>query len=390
MPHYLQRGTLPPKRHTELARAPGFLGEGICYEEVVSTEGFSRAYSTLYHLRPATRVRGIEPLPDLPPLAAAEVPLRHVHLKTGGMGRAGDLVDGRVPMFFNAEVTIARCRPAGQQRELYRNAQDDEVLFVHQGSGRLESMFGTLPFRPLDYVVIPKCTTYRVEFDDPAAADLLVIEAHGTIRFPTRYRNHDGQLRLGAPFCERDIRGPGDLRTVDTEGPHAILVRDGRRLVRYEMAHHPFDVVGWDGMVYPFAFNAEDFEPITGRIHQPPPIHQTFEGPGFVICTFAPRMLDTDPRAVKVPYIHSNVESDELLYYVRGQFGSRRGVDVGSFTLHPHGIPHGPHPGTIVASRAATRTDELAVMIDTFRPLHVARPGFAFDQPDYPFSWLEG
>ena len=389
MPHYLQRGRFPPKRHTEMAREPGFLGEGICYEEVVSTEGFSRAYSTVYHLRPATRVTAIEPLPPRPPLMAADLPLRHVHLQTAALGRAGDVVDGRVPMFFNAEVLVARCRPAGQQRELYRNARDDEVLFVHAGSGRLETMFGTLAFRPLDYVVIPKCTTYRVNFDDPAAADLLVIEARGTIRFPDRYLNPEGQFRLGAPFCERDIRGPGELRTIDADGKHTILVKDGLALVRYEVASHPFDLVGWDGMVYPFAFNADDFEPITGRIHQPPPIHQTFAGPGFVICTFAPRMLDTDPKAVKVPYIHSNVESDEVLYYVRGRFGSRRGVDVGSFTLHPHGIPHGPHPGTIVASRAARWTDELAVMIDTFRPLHVATTGVAFDQPDYPLSWME-
>jgi homogentisate 1,2-dioxygenase len=229
-----------------------------------------------------------------------------------------------------------------------------------------------------------------MDFDDPAAVDLLVVEAHGSVRFPKRYLNADGQFRLGAPFCERDIRGPDELRPIDAEGRHTILVRDGLRLVRYVVPHHPFDVVGWDGMVYPFAFNADDFEPITGRIHQPPPVHQTFDGPGFVICTFAPRMLDTDPRAVKVPYVHSNVESDEVLYYVRGNFGSRRGVDVGSFTLHPHGIPHGPHPGTIVASREARWTDELAVMIDTFRPLHVARSGMACDQPEYPFSWMEG
>ena len=389
MPQYLQRGTLPPKRHTELPREPGFLGEGICYEEVISTEGFSRAYSIAYHLRPPTRVSRIEPLPDLPEPVAANLPLRHVHLATAGLGRAGDVVSGRVPMFFNADVMIARCRPTAQQRVDYRNARDDEVLFIHRGSGRLETMFGPLPFRPLDYLVIPKCTTWRLEFDDPSTADLLVIEAHGTIRFPARYLNADGQFRLGAPLCERDLRGPGEPRPIDAEGEHPILVRDGRRLVRYVMPHHPCDVVGWDGKVYPFAFNADDFEPLTGRIHQPPPIHQTFEGPGFVICTFAPRMLDTDPRAVKVPYAHSNVESDEVLYYVRGQFGSRRGVDVGSFTLHPHGIPHGPHPGTIVASRAADRTDELAVMVDTFRPLRVAQDAIACDRPDYPFSWME-
>ena len=188
-------------------------------------------------------------------------------------------------------------------------------------------------------------------------------------------------------MCSSDL--PQELQTIDETGEIPVLIRDGLKLTRYWLAQHPFDVVGWDGMVYPFAFNADDFEPITGRVHQPPPIHQTFDAPGFVVCTFAPRMLDTDPRAVKVPYAHSNVESDEVLYYVRGQFGSRRGVDLGSLTLHPHGIPHGPHPGTIVASRPVTRTDELAVMIDTFRPLHTAASALCWDQPEYPFSWME-
>ena len=241
----------------------------------------------------------------------------------------------------------------------------------------------------MDYLVIPRCTTYWIEFDSVQDADLLCVESHGTLRFPQRYLNPDGQFRPGAPFCERDLRGPQELQTIDETGEIPVLIRDGLKLTRYWLAQHPFDVVGWDGMVYPFAFNAEDFEPITGRVHQPPPIHQTFDAPGFVVCTFAPRLLDTDPRAVRVPYAHSNVESDEVLYYVRGQFGSRRGVDLGSLTLHPHGIPHGPHPGTIVASRHVTRTDELAVMIDTFRPLHTAASALCWDQPEYPFSWME-
>lgn len=389
MPQYLQRGLLPPKRHIELPADPGFLKESIYYEEVISTEGFSRAYSIAYHLRPPTRVRSIESLEPSSPLQAASLPLRHVHLKTAELARQGDVIHGRVPMFFNADVTIARCRPAQPQQELYRNAQDDELWFVHAGSGRLETMLGTIEFRPMDYLVVPKCTTYRIDFDDVQVADLLLAEAHGSIRFPSRYLNPDGQFRLGAPMSERDIRGPERLVTIDQEGDVPVLIRDGRNWTRYHLAHHPFDVVGWDGMVYPFAFNADDFEPITGRIHQPPPIHQTFQGSGFVVCTFAPRMLDTDPRAVKVPYAHSNVESDEVLYYARGQFGSRKGVALGSFTLHPHGIPHGPHPGTIVASRKIKWTDELAVMVDTFRPLLVAQGAIGFDQPQYPYSWME-
>jgi homogentisate 1,2-dioxygenase len=206
---------------------------------------------------------------------------------------------------------------------------------------------------------------------------------------PPRYFNPDGQIRLGAPFSERDLHGPAEVQPVDRDEDVTVLLKDGPRLTRYTVAGHPFDVVGWDGQVYPFTFNADDFEPITGTIHQPPPVHQTFEAQGFVICTFAPRVLDTHPEAVKVPYAHSNVQADEVLYYVRGQFGSRRGVEQGSFTLHPRGIPHGPHPGTIVASRQMTRTDELAVMVDTIRPLELTRQALEMDDPKYPYSWLE-
>ncbi len=389
MPQYLQRGLLPPKRHIEHPHQPGYRGEGIYYEEVISTEGFHRGYSIAYHLRPPTRVVRLEALAPLTAPQSADLPLRHVHLKSGLLPRSGDVISGRLPMFFNSDVSILRCRPQQQQAQLYRNAQDDELIFVHSGSGILQTMFGIIRFRPMDYLVIPRCTTFRIEFDSVEDADLLCVESHGTLRFPHRYLNPDGQFRLGAPFCERDLRGPQELQTIDETGEIPVLIRDGLKLTRYWLAQHPFDVVGWDGMVYPFAFNADDFEPITGRVHQPPPIHQTFDAPGFVVCTFAPRMLDTDPRAVKVPYAHSNVESDEVLYYVRGQFGSRRGVDLGSLTLHPHGIPHGPHPGTIVASRPVTRTDELAVMIDTFRPLHTAASALCWDQPEYPFSWME-
>ncbi|HEY3788974.1 MAG TPA: homogentisate 1,2-dioxygenase domain-containing protein, partial [Urbifossiella sp.] len=208
--------------------------------------------------------------------------------------------------------------------------------------------------------------------------------------FPRRYLNPDGQLKLGAPYCERDLHGPAQLNTIDRETETSIVVKDGSRLTRYTLAHYPFDVAGWDGCVYPFTFNADDFEPITGTVHQPPPIHQTFESAGgFVVCTFAPRMLDTHPDAIKVPYAHSNVESDEVLYYVRGKFGSRRGVEEASFTLHPHGIPHGPHPGTIAASKDVKWTDELAVMVDTFRPLYLTKQAMELDDANYPMSWLE-
>jgi homogentisate 1,2-dioxygenase len=389
MPRYLTLGSIPKKRHTAHRTAPGYRNEGIYYEEVISTQGFSRAYSIAYHLRPPTRVTRVEPAGNCPIERIEQPTLRHHHIKTGDLPRNGDPVTGRVPVLANNDVTLWRCRPNQPQGEFYRNAIAEEILFVHKGSGKLLTQLGALPFKPFDYVVIPRCTTYQITFD-AGSADLLVIESAGVIDFPRRYLNPDGQLKLGAPYCERDLHGPAQVDPIDREGETSILIKDGSRLTRYILAHHPFDVIGWDGCVYPFTFNADDFEPITGTMHQPPPIHQTFESAGgFVVCTFAPRMLDTHPDAIKVPYAHSNVESDEVLYYVRGKFGSRRGIEESSFTLHPHGIPHGPHPGTILASKDVKWTDELAVMIDTFRPLFLTKQAMELDDSTYPYSWME-
>jgi homogentisate 1,2-dioxygenase len=390
MPHYLTLGSIPTKRHTAHRTQPGYRNEGIYYEEVVSTQGFSRAYSIVYHLRPPTRVKSVEPAGSLHIERMDQPILRHHHIKSAGIPAAGDPVMGRVPIFTNNEVTLWRCRPLMPQVELYRNATAEEIIFVHRGSGIVTSHFGQLQFKPFDYIVIPRCTTYRIDFSAPDVPELLIIESAGHLGFPNRYMNSDGQFRLGAPFCERDLHGPTHLETLDAETETAVLIKDGSRLTRYILAHHPFDAIGWDGCVYPFTFNADDFEPITGTVHQPPPIHQTFESAGgFVVCTFAPRMLDTHPDAIKVPYAHSNVESDEVLYYVRGKFGSRRGVEESSFTLHPHGIPHGPHPGTIAASKDLKWTDELAVMVDTFRPLFLTKQAMELDDANYPMSWLE-
>jgi homogentisate 1,2-dioxygenase len=389
MPFYMKMGSLPRKRHIEHRRPGGYRNEGIYYEEVVTTAGFGRAYSICYHLRPPTRVRKVEPAGETRVEAVEESVLRHHHFKTGGLKAAGDPIGGRVPLLTNSDVTLWRCRPAKPQTVLYRNAAADEVLFVHKGQGILHTVFGLLPFKPFDYIVVPHCTTYRLEFEAGAQPDLLIIEAAGNIVPPPRYLNPDGQLKLGAPYSERDLHGPREVKVIDKEEEVAVLIKDGNRLTRYTLAQHPFDVAGWDGFVYPFTFNADDFEPITGTVHQPPPIHQTFEAQGFVLCTFAPRQLDTHPEAVKVPYAHSNVQADEVLYYVRGQFGSRRGVEEASITLHPRGIPHGPHPGTIVASRQVTRTDELAVMVDTIKPLAVTKQALDLDDPSYPYSWLE-
>lgn len=391
MPFYRQLGSIPSKRHTALRVEPGYRGEGIYYEEVVTTAGFGRAHSICYHLRPPTRTRKVEAAGSVEIETVEQPVLRHHHLKTGPMKPAGDPIHGRVPLLVNDDVILSRCRPDQPQIELYRNADADEVHFIHQGQGTLHTHFGPLPFRPFDYIVIPRSTTYRIEFDEGSQPSLLVIEATGSsnITIPPRYLNPDGQLRLGAPYCERDLHGPTATLIVDSDKDTTVLIKDRQRLTRYTLANHPFDVVGWDGMVYPYTFNADDFEPITGTVHQPPPIHQTFEAHGFVICTFAPRLLDTHPEAIKVPYAHSNVQADEVLYYVRGRFGSRRGVEEASITLHPRGIPHGPHPGTIMASKNATRTDELAVMVDTVRPLALTRQAMEMDDGGYPYSWLE-
>ncbi|MBM4072462.1 MAG: homogentisate 1,2-dioxygenase [Planctomycetes bacterium] len=389
MPAYRKLGSIPAKRHTAHRVEPGYKNEGIYYEEVVTTAGFGRAYSIVYHLRPPTRVKKIEAAGSIVPDIVEQPVLRHHHLKTASIPVAGDPLTGRLPLMLNADVTLSRCRPAQRQNELFRNADADEVIFIHHGKGTLHTLFGPLPFRQFDYVVIPRCTTYRLEFDAGTQPDLFVIETAGNVLVPPKYLNPDGQLRLGAPYSERDLKGPGEINVVDRDQETTVLVKDGTRLTRYTLAHHPFDVVGWDGMVYPFTFNADDFEPITGTIHQPPPVHLTFEATGLVICTFAPRMLDTHPEAIKVPYAHSNVQADEMLYYVRGRFGSRRGVEESSITLHPRGIPHGPHPGTIVASRPVTRTDELAVMVDTMRPFQLTRQALDLDDPQYPYSWLD-
>lgn len=389
MPQYMKLGSIPRKRHIEHRRVGGFKGEGIHYEEVVTTKGFDGAYSICYHLRPPTRVRKIEPAGEAPIETVPQEVLRHHHLKTAALHAAGDPISGRTPLLANDDIVISRCKPAKPQAELYRNASADELLFVHKGQGILHTMFGVLPFKPYDYIVVPHTMTYRLEFEAGTQPELLVIETPGNISPPPRYFNPDGQLKLGAPYSERDLHGPREPLVIDKEEDVPVLIKDGRRLSRYILAHHPFDVAGWDGMAYPFTFNADDFEPITGMIHQPPPIHQTFEAKGFVVCTFAPRLLDTHPEAIKVPYAHSNVQADEVLYYVRGRFGSRRGVEEASITLHPRGIPHGPHPGTIVASRPVKQTDELAVMVDTVRPLLITRQALELDDASYPFSWLD-
>ena len=391
MPVYRSLGSIPPKRHIRfpVEKEQSFLGEGIAYEHVVTTAGFSRAYSILYHKRPPTRCRGVEYERSISLEPAEGLPLQPHHLRSQELPRSGDPIEGRVPLMFNQDLVCWRSKPASQQQTLYRNAAADEILFIHNGSGTLETPYGVLPYRRGDYIVIPRTTTYSLQSDDIEAEDHLVLECMSPVEIPARYLNADGQLLLGSPYGERDFHAPGELLTRDQESDTQILVKDGNRFSRITMPHHPFDVIGWDGFLYPYTFNAWDFEPLTGTVHLPPPVQQTFQCRGFVVCTFAPRYLDHHPEAIKVPYAHSNVEADEVLFYVDGQFGSRRGVDLGSLTYHPGGIPHGPHPGTILASMNAQRTEEMAVMFDTERKLHLTPQALQLDDPGYPLSWME-
>ncbi len=390
MPSYRKLGILPPKRHTQLRRDPAnsFLGEGLYYEHVLTTQGFDRAYSIMYHVRPPTRITHVEQIGEMKLDKADEGGLSHRHLKTQELPRKGDPITGRVPMLFNEDLVAYRVKPTTQQDVLYRNGAADEVIFVHYGSGTLETAFGHVPYRRGDYIVVPRTTNYRLVSDDIEQEDHLILECFSSVRIPARYQNEDGQMYLGVPYYERDFHSPAELNTNDEEIETDIVIKDHERLTRITMPHHPFDVVGWDGFIYPYSFNAWDFEPLTGTTHLPPPFQQTFECRGFVICTFAPRHLDHHPDAIKVPYVHSNVEADEVLFYVDGEFGSRRGVGLGSITLHPGGIPHGPHPGTIMASMDMDRTEEMAVMFDTDRRLHLTAQALQLEDADYPMSWI--
>lgn len=391
MPSYRRLGQLPAKRHIklELQREQSFLNEGMAYEHVVTTAGFSRAYSILYHLRPPTRNSKVEFVKSIELNRAEDLPLRQHHIKSQELKRVGDPISGRVPMMFNDDLVCWRVKPSKQQETLYRNGAADEVIFIHQGSGVIATPYGTLPYRRGDYVVMPRTTTYHMISDDIESEDHMVLECMSPVRIPERYQNCDGQMLLGSPYYERDFHSPTSLDTIDDEIDSEILIKDGLRFSKVTMPHHPFDAIGWDGFVYPYTFNAWDFEPLTGTVHLPPPYQQTFECDGFVICTFAPRYLDHHPEAIKVPYSHSNVEADEVLFYVDGQFGSRRGVGLGSMTLHPGGIPHGPHPGTIMASMDVTRTEEMAVMFDTEKKLFLTTEAMQQDDPNYPLSWME-
>lgn len=384
MPIYHALGELPRKRHIVFRE-----GERFLYEELMGNKGFTGPSSLLYHLNRPTAVLA-QAAPERLPWEAADDELRMRHLKTMDLPVAGGVVTGRVPLLYNRDVAVSVCRPNHAESWFYRNAQGDELVFVAEGGGVLESPFGELPFRKGDYIVIPRGILHRWRLDAAAGqAHFLVIESAGYLRTPERYRNEHGQLLEHSPFCERDIRRPQDLKTVDEKGEFPLVVKQRNALTQFTLQYHPFDLKGWDGYYYPWAINIDDFEPIVGRIHQPPPVHQTFAGDGFVVCSFVPRLFDFHPQAVPAPYHHANVMTDEVLFYASSEFMSRKGIEFGSVTLHPDGLTHGPHPGRAEASVGQSATDELAVMLDTFRPLKVARPALEIEDEDYFRSWVE-
>jgi homogentisate 1,2-dioxygenase len=385
MPYYFKLGGVPAKRHTQFRKPDG----GLYREEVMGLEGFSGIQSILYHHFLPPRIKQTEDLGPVTPEYTDFGPIQHRAFTTSDIPAGGDAVAARRVLLGNADVTLGVSRPTKSMAYFYRNGQAYEVWFTHEGAGVLHSQFGQLPFGPGDYLVIPYGTTWRLALDTEEAR-FFVIEAPTQIEPPKRYRNQFGQLLEHAPYCERDIRPPEKLETYTTMGEFEVRVKVRDRLTRHILDHHPFDVVGWDGYLYPWAFSIHDYEPITGRLHQPPPVHQTFAGRNFVVCSFVPRLFDYHPEGIPAPYNHSNVNSDEVIYYCDGNFMSRKGIDMYDITMHPSGLPHGPQPGATEASIGVKETEELAVMVDTFHPLHIATEALELEKTDYQASWLEG
>ncbi len=383
MPFYRSVGDVPRKRHVVFDDDAG----GYFHEELMGIDGFSSSSALLYHRWSPSAIVGAETMAVDRPSLTANDPLLPMHLRTSELAVGGDLVTARRLLLGNADVVVGFAS-ATEPSPLYRNAIGDELVYVQSGQGVLETVFGALAAGAGDYVVIPTSTTHRwvPQGDEPLV--VLVIESTGHVQPPSRYLTRYGQFNEFAPYCERDLRGPTAALLVDGDDVD-VLVRQRDQLTRYTYAHHPFDVVGWDGGLYPYALSIHDFEPIVGSLHQPPPVHQTFEAPNIVVCSFVPRLYDFHPGAIKVPYHHANVDSDEVLFYSAGDFMSRAGsgIGVGSISLHPAGFVHGPQPGSLEAARPKDRTEELAVMLDTFRPLLVSDAARSVSDPAYPWTW---
>jgi homogentisate 1,2-dioxygenase len=383
MPSYASAGRLPPKRHIQFRRPDG----GLYAEELLSTKGFESVYSLLYHLRPPTATLEVRPWERPAVVFEANDPVRSRHFRTMQNDKPGNAVDARTPLLGNDDLLLSVADVDRPMEFFYRNAGGDELIFVHTGSGVLETPYGDLPYRDHDYLIVPTGTTYRLQPSAPTR--LLVHETAGHVSIPRRFRNDFGQLAEHAPYYERDFRAPTLKDPIDERGEFEVRVAAPRRSAIYLVENHPFDVVGWDGYCYPYAFNLDEYAPVVGKLHQPPTAHSTFESPGVAFCAFVPRLFDFHPLAIPVPYNHSSVDCDEVIYYVSGNFMSRRGIKTGSITLHAAGAPHGPQPGAVEGSLGKMQTDEIAIMADTFRPLAVARTAAGFEDPGYVRSWLE-
>ena len=384
MPSYVRAGSLPHKRHIVFRRPDG----GLYAEELFSTKGFESVYSLLYHLRPPTATLEVRAWERPAPQFVPNDPLRNRHFRTPLIQRSGgDAIETRTPLLGNRDIVISIAQADRPMEYFYRNTGGDELLFIHNGAGVLETQFGQLAYRQHDYLVVPTGTTYRVLPSSPTR--MLVHACTGNVKIPRKYRNEFGQLEEHAPYYERDFRVPALQAPVDAQGEYEVRVTNGGRNATYVVQNHPCDVVGWDGYCYPYAFNLEEFAPITGKLHQPPPAHATFESRGAAFCAFVPRLFDYHPLAIPIPYNHSSVDCDEVLFYVSGNFMSRRGVEEGSITLHAAGAPHGPQPGAVEASLGKTSTDEIAVMVDTFEPLELAPAALECEDIEYYRSWIE-
>lgn len=385
MPFYHRLGKLPHKRHTQFRKPNGKLYR----EEVMGLDGFSGIQSILYHHFLPPRILKTEDLGPTKPEFVEFGAIRHRALKTANLPAGGDPLASLIPLMGNNDVTLGVSVATKSMDYFYRNAQAYECWFVHEGKGVIKTQFGNLEFIEGDYIVIPFGTTWKMDLETEQCR-FFVIETPGQLEPPKRYRNNYGQLLEHSPFCERDFRLPENLETHTETGEFEVRVKVRDNLSRHILDYHPLDVIGWDGYLYPWIFNIADFEPITGRLHMPPPIHQTFAGPNFVVCSFVPRLFDYHPEGIPAPYNHSNVNSDEMIYYCDGNFMSRKGIDRYDITLHPFGLPHGPQPGATEASIGKEGTEELAVMVDTFHPMHLTKQAIEIEKLEYQSSWMEG
>ncbi|MDB5229039.1 MAG: homogentisate 1,2-dioxygenase [Bacteroidota bacterium] len=385
MAYYHTLGKIPHKRHTIFKSEEG----NLYYEQLFGTEGFHGKSSLLYHIHRPTQITKFSEGKDITPEIAVAKNIQPVKLKGFDLSEKDDFLESKTTLFINSNTEIGLAFPKKSMTDyFFKNADADEIHFIHYGDGYLDTLFGRLNFKKGDYIVIPRGTIYQYHFNTEKNK-ILFIESHSPVEFPKRYTNEFGQLLENSPFCERDLRVPEFTQPVNEKGEFPIKIKKEQTLHTITYQYHPFDVVGWDGYHFPYIFSIYDFEPITGRIHQPPPVHQTFQTNGFVVCSFVPRLFDYHPLSIPAPYNHSNIDSEEMLYYVDGDFMSRNDIGEGQITLHPGGIPHGPHPGAVERSIGAKETNELAVMIDTFQPLKITKAAAKIEDKSYVTSWLE-